>query len=132
MNPHLERLARRVVNDPTFVAAALHCYAESEELDVEELAKHLGCPPAALPQVYLCQMPRAEAPQFWQDVQEIAGRFALNADGLAEAVRHGQSVLRMRGREAAGTSQPPAALLAARRRQPEPPAAPPASGGGAP
>jgi hypothetical protein len=119
MNPHLERLAKRVEDDPAFLAAALKQYADSEELNPAGLAGRLGCPARILPQIYLCLMPRTNAPHFRQDIEQIASRFALDADVLAEAVRHGQSVIHMR--QPAAEAGRPASLVAARRRQEPPP-----------
>jgi len=117
MNPHLDRLAARVTTDPHFLAAALTEFAASEGLARSALAARLGCPPATLPLLYLCRMPRAEAPYFWQDVERIATHFSLPAESLAEAVRRGQSLLQVRGLQV--QADPAGWLLAARDRKAE-------------
>jgi hypothetical protein len=124
MNPHLEHLARRLTNDPLFLAAILADYAGSEQLDDNGLAARLGCPVPVLTNLRLCRTPRPEAPLFWQDVEQIAARFAVDAKVLAEMVRRGESLHHLRraagGAAAAGTGF----LLAARDGAPpgeEPP-----------
>jgi hypothetical protein len=106
----LDRLARRVLNDPFFLAAALTAFAESEGLDDAGLAARLGCELSVLTNLRLCRMPCPEAPQFWQDVEQIAERFGVDAETLAEMVRRGQGLRRFR-EAAQGT------LWAARDRQ---------------
>jgi hypothetical protein len=100
MSEHLERLARRVASDPFFLASALTRYAEREELDDAALAAMLGCTMPILTRLRLCRVPRPEAPFFWQDVERIAGRFALDPLTLAEIVRRGQALLTLQ--QAAG------------------------------
>src|SRR5262249_41162891 len=96
MNLYLERLARRVVDDPSFLASALAGYARSEGLDDAGLAARLGCAVPMLAALRLCRMPRPEAPFFWQDVERIAARLAMSPELLAEAVRRGQSLAQWR------------------------------------
>jgi hypothetical protein len=122
MSHHLERLARRVQNDPFFLASALAAYARSEGLDDPALAAKLGCTAVELTALRLCRMPRAEAPFFWQDVEQIARRFSVAAEVLAEVARRGQSLFHLR-EDARGQDQEPGFLLAARddAREPEPP-----------
>ncbi len=105
----LDRLARRVRDDPFFLAAALTAFAETERLDDVGLATRLGCALPVLTNLRLCRMPCPEAPRFWQDIRRIAERFGVDAQALAEMVRRGQSLLRFR--EAA-----PGTLWAARDR----------------
>jgi hypothetical protein len=118
MNLHLQRLAKRVTGDPMFLAAALHPFAKSEGLNDGSLAARLGCSVEVLPQLHLCLMPRPEAPHFWQDIEQIATRFALKPEHLARVVRRGQSLLRLQ--ETRPGIGPAGSLLAARDR-PVPP-----------
>jgi hypothetical protein len=113
MNPSLEHLARRVADAPDFLACALAEYVRSEKLDDAGLAARLACPVEALTHLRLCRMPRTEAPQFWQDVEQIARRFAVDPDALAEITRLGQSLWHLR-HPAGGGSQGQRFLLAAR------------------
>lgn len=92
-----ERLARRARRDPHFLAFALAEYAAAEELDDATLAGRLGCTADGLFGARLCPAPRADAEGFAADVTRIAGRFGLDRDRLAEAAKHGQVVLLMRG-----------------------------------
>jgi hypothetical protein len=68
-----------------------------------------------LTQLRLCRMPRFDQPFFWEDVEKIAGRFAVEAESLAEIVRHGQGLRRLR---TAGAPSPQGGLMAARDRPP--------------
>lgn len=112
MNRHLEHLANRVSDDPMFLASALEAYGRSEGIDDGTLAKKLGCPKDVLPLLRLCRIPRAEAPEFFQDVARIAEHFKVNADVLAEVVRRGQVLMKMRG-----STTSTGALLAARDKK---------------
>src|SRR4051794_35430441 len=105
MSPPLERLARKVQDDPCFLAAALAIYARQEGLEDTALAAKLGCGVADLTGLRLCRMPRPKAPFFWQDVEQIVKRFPVEAEALAEMVRRGQSVLHWREAAAACSSE---------------------------
>jgi hypothetical protein len=122
MNPYLAHLAQRVATAPDFLACALAEFARSEGLEDTTLAARLGCPAETLTHLRLCRMPRGQAPLFWQDVEAIARRFAVDATVLAEIVRRGQSLARMRQAEG-GPKQQPGFLWAARddSRPHEPP-----------
>src|SRR5262245_57442928 len=112
MSQPLERLARRVMSDPFFLAAPLACFAQSERLDDRALAERLGCDVSALTALRLCRSPDPRPPGFWTDIEVIAGRFGVNADALAEAVRLGQNLLQMQR-----AAEVPGRLLAARDRE---------------
>src|SRR6266404_986611 len=109
MSQHLEHLARRVMDDPFFLAAPLAGFAQCEGLDDPALAARLGCDVAALTAMRLCRSPDPKPAVFWKDVQSIAIRCGANADALAEAVRFGQSLIQMRR-----VAQTPGHLMAAR------------------
>ena len=97
MADRLDVLARRVQIDPNFLAAALADYARSERLDENGLAAALGCPPEQLSPLRLCRRPRAEpAAQFRRDVEQIAARFGVRAEVLAEAVRRSDALIALR------------------------------------
>lgn len=116
MSRHLDQLAKRLEDDPLFLACALAAFARSEELDDAGLAARLGCPAAALTHLRLCKAPRAEAPRFGQDVRQIAERHGIDANVLAEAARRGLCLLEMRGGRAAADT---GSLMAARDREDE-------------
>lgn len=112
MNPYLTHLAQRVADAPDFLAYALAEYARSERLEDAGLAARLNCPVETLIHLRLCRMPRAQAPLFWRDVEQIAQRFAVSAEVVAEVARRGQSLFHLRA--AAGQKDEPNFLLAAR------------------
>lgn len=113
MNPPWVHLSRRVAEAPDFLAYALAEYARSERLEDAGLAERLGCAEETLPHLRLCRMPRAAAPWFWQDVEQIAQRFSVNAEVLAEIARRGQSLFQLRA-ASTGPKEEPNFLLAAR------------------
>jgi hypothetical protein len=114
MSTPLERLARRVETDSFFLAAPLARFAESRRLDDPALAAHLGCDPAALPQLRLCRNPDPLPPSYWRDVERIADCFRLDADRLAEVVRLGQALLLARPPDEVPADPAPGYLMAAR------------------
>jgi hypothetical protein len=98
----LEALARRVENDPFFLAGLLADYAGSENLDDVGLAAALGCEPEALTAIRLCRAPRPDRDGFRQDVDQIAARFGLDADRLTAVVRRGEALRRLRSAAPSG------------------------------
>ena len=96
MNKSLNALARRVEGDPFFLAGLLADYADSESIDEAGLAAALGCDPEALTAIRLCRAPRPDRFGFREDVDQIAGRFGLDADRLAAVVRRGEAIRRLR------------------------------------
>jgi len=121
MSAHLDDFARRLSADPYFLAAALDCYAASVQLDEAAVAAKLGCSLEILTDLRLCRMPRTKQPHFRQDVDAIAGRFGIDALVLAEVVRHGHGILKLRSADS-----PHGGLMAARDREngaPDSPAA---------
>ncbi len=96
MSEHVERLARRVQGDDFFLAAPLALYATNQQLDDTALAARLGCDAAALTHLRLCRNPDPQPPHFWKDVERIAEHFRINADRLAEIVRFGQGLMKLR------------------------------------
>ncbi len=119
MSTALEHLAARLTSDPLFLASALAEYARSEQLDDEALARALGCTRSDLTRLQLCGVPRADAEQFRADIATIAARFGIECDTLAAMVRRGQSLARLRSKQAEAAE--PGFLLAARDDAREPP-----------
>jgi hypothetical protein len=118
MADSLQALAARAEGEPFFLGSVLAAYARSERLDDAGLAAALGCRGEDLAMIRLCRAPRAEPPEFWEDVQAIAARFGTDPERLAAVVKHGRVVLRLQAARPADG----AGLLAARDREPEPPA----------
>jgi hypothetical protein len=119
MSAHLDRLARRVESDPFFLAAPLARYAASNRLDEDALAERLGCDRASLTHLRLCRSPEPMPPQFFKDVQQIAARFALDPDRLAEIVRFGQALLAVSPPASEVLDDAPGYLMAARDEESE-------------
>ena len=114
MATNLENLARRLEDDPFFLACPLTLYATSEGLNAESLASRMRCSKENFTLVCLCRAPAGEAESFQDDIDRIATKFSVDADLLAEAIRRGQAIFRMKqNTESAGT------LLAATRWQQE-------------
>jgi hypothetical protein len=116
----LEALAARAEREPFFLASLLAAYARSEGLDDAGLAAALGCRTEDLVMVRLCRAPRTEPSEFWEDVECVAGRFGLDAERLAEAVKRGRVLERLRAAQTPEEGH----LRAARDREPEPPEEP--------
>ena len=92
MDTHLENLARRVEDDPFFLASALKRFARSEDLNDQDLAGKLNCAVQNLALVRLCRAPLPEDNSFREDIERVAAKFSLNADVLTEAIRRGQAI----------------------------------------
>jgi hypothetical protein len=90
MNDPLNNLAARAEGDPFFLGHVLAAFARGERLDTAGLTAALGCRAEDLARVRLCRVPRLEPPGFWQDVTQIAERFGLDAERLAEIVKRGR------------------------------------------
>jgi hypothetical protein len=109
----LEYLAGRASERPFYLGSTLALFAESEQFDDSGLCRFLSCPVGTLPLLRLCRTPDEAPTDFRRDVQKIAERFGVNTDALAEAVRRGQALRRLR-KTSGGT------LLAARDAEGEP------------
>ena len=105
----LERLAQLAQGRPNLLAGALMLYKEQEGLDDEQLAALLGCKPAALSRLALCERPRP-APHFREDVERIATYIHADLMQLAMLIRAAESREALSKRP--GEDSP--ALLAAR------------------
>ncbi|HJZ59223.1 MAG TPA: hypothetical protein VKE74_30035 [Gemmataceae bacterium] len=119
MSEALDHLANRVAADPFFLAFPLAEYARSERLDDSALAAALGCRVEDLTLLRLCRMPRDDPAGFRADTAAIAERFGIAPAKLADAVRRGQGLARLRA--AAPATAETGFLLAARDDEPKPP-----------
>jgi hypothetical protein len=111
MSDRVEALARRVEDDPDFLASALAAYARAEGLSDVELAKRLGCLLTRLSAIRLCRTPRSAAGQFQQDVDRIAAAFQIDSAVIADAVRLSEAL-----RALGATDERGGYLMAARDR----------------
>jgi hypothetical protein len=119
MSDSLDALARRAEGEPFFLASVLAAYARSEGLpDDAGLAAALGCRVGDLAMLRLCRAPRTEPDAFWEDVRSIAGRFGMEPERLAEAVKRGRVVRSFQAARPASGGP----LIAARDREDEAPA----------
>ncbi len=103
MSDRLQALARRVRDDPFFLASALSEYASSENLDEPGLAGMLGCGTEQLPELALCRRPHLES--FGRDIERITERFSLHPLALAEVVRRADALAAWRDGAGAGWLQ---------------------------
>ena len=119
MTRRISVLARRLADEPDFLAAALADYARSQQLDDAALAAYLGCPMDQLDRLRLCLRPRPD--RFLADIDEIATDFGIDPDALIDVVRFSDALARMRRTPAMSESS--SLLMAARDRHSELPAA---------
>jgi hypothetical protein len=85
-----QQLAQTLENDTEYLAHLFSVIRTVEGLDDRGLANALGSPLERVPRIALCRTPRDD--MFKEDVDEIANHFALDADRLAQLVRHGQTL----------------------------------------
>ena len=111
MSESLENLAKRLEDDPFFLACALRLYAVSDDISESQLAAALGCSVEGLTYMKLCRMPAGEPKAFQADVERIATKFGVRADALAVIARRGEVLLKLRSAESTS-----AAFMAARDR----------------
>lgn len=83
----LKKAARLAGKDPYYLGGILETYQRREGLNLEDLARYLGCVPDLLPRLALCRRPDASALRFRAEVETIAERFGLKAENLAQVVR---------------------------------------------
>jgi hypothetical protein len=91
----LAALAARAAHEPFFLASLLTAYAHSEGLDDSGLAAALDCPVGELTMIRLCRAPRTEPDEFWEDVHQVASRFGILPERLADVVQRGRVVVRL-------------------------------------
>lgn len=115
MNDPVEALARKVRDDPFFLAPVLEAYAADEENSDRRLLTDLDCGPSELTMLRLCRMPRAELAGFREDLARIADRFGIDLARLTHVVRRGDALMRMQSSSGRG------GLMAARDIEDEQP-----------
>jgi len=118
-------LARRLCNDPRYMAYVLAAYKAQEKLTDEELELELGMLPLLTIRLSLCKRPDAMSPDFAAHVREIADLTLLNEEKLAHILRQVDTVEKLAGRPSSllspevAASHLQAGLLAAARDRDE-------------
>lgn len=88
----MSSLARRLRDNPNFMARVLAGYQEQERLGDDALAEHLHTTPTALARLALCKRPDSSSPQFADQVRQIATYTNIDAAQLANMVRQVDSL----------------------------------------
>jgi hypothetical protein len=83
----LTALARRLRDDPRYMAHVLAVYQQAERLDDAALANSLGAAPEMLLRLALCRRPEAHAPDFAGQVRTLADYTLLDETQLARVIR---------------------------------------------
>jgi hypothetical protein len=125
MSP-LSGLALKLQRDPRFMAYVLAAYQRQEGLSDEGLAEALGTLPELITRLALCRRPVALAPQFAEQVRELADYTLTDEVRLAGILRQVDGLERLAARAATtleGEAQvglsPSGVLAAARDREEE-------------
>lgn len=110
-NPPLNRLAQQARTHDSLLASLLYTYQGMEGLSDSALAAYLQCDQTSLPRLALCRRPRP-APQFRQDVEQIARFAGVNPLQLMRLIRAAES------HQALHQTTASSMLLAARDHEP--------------
>jgi hypothetical protein len=86
----LKTAARRSVEHAWMLGHVFEKYRQFENKSPEELATQLGCSLETLAWLSLCRRPDEE--RFAEDLSVIAERFNVDPNGLAEIIRHVESL----------------------------------------
>jgi hypothetical protein len=117
----MSALARRLRNDPRYIAYALAAYQSQEKLTDEELGLELGMLPLLVIRLSLCKRPDPMSPDFADQVREIADFTVMDEEKLAHVLRQVDAVEKLAGRATSlsvpeeESRHPLAGLLAAAR-----------------
>ncbi|MGH9843057.1 MAG: hypothetical protein ACREEM_30325 [Blastocatellia bacterium] len=98
----LKALAARLGDDSRFMAHALDAYQRHAHLDDAEMARELGAAPEMLLRLALCRRPASDAPDFAEQVRELADYTLIDETRLIAVIREVDSL--------AGFALPPAGL----------------------
>ncbi len=96
MNP-FSSLALKLQRNPRFMAYVLAAYQRQESLSDEELAEALGAMPELIVRLALCRRPSVSAPQFAEQVRELADYTLIDEAQLASIVRQVDGLERLAG-----------------------------------
>jgi hypothetical protein len=117
VNEQLQGLARRLQDDPDFMAYVLVSYQEQERLSDDALAEYLSTTQAMLSRLALCRRPASNSPQFADEIRQIADYTNIDATHLANMVRQVSSLEKLAERPVGSRSQ---AEVASRKMQLQP------------
>lgn len=85
--PDLRWLAGRVSEHPDFMGWVLREYQKAHRYNDVEMARILGCTPAALVRLALCGRPGREGGDYMERVRRIALHVGCNQDQLARVLQ---------------------------------------------
>ena len=103
-NELLVSFARRLQQEPDFMAHILRVYLEQEHIGEDQLAAQLGIDGGSLNRLRTCRAPRAAPEHFGADVQRIAQFTGADVTTLARVIRTATAVA---GLQKAPVSQQP-------------------------
>ena len=110
----LKTAARRSAEHAWTLGHVFEQYRQFESKSPEELAMRLGCSLETLAWLALCRRPDEE--RFAEDLSVIAERFNVDPNGLAEVIRHVESLGVLSARQQDGNVSGMPNLLAAHDR----------------
>jgi hypothetical protein len=85
-------LAMELENDSTFMSHVLAQYCQIEGLDKDELASELGIPLFLFARLALCKRPDTDAPNFINEISEIADYVPMDDLSLVQICREVDSL----------------------------------------
>jgi hypothetical protein len=107
-------LAERAAHNESYLAWAIHAFAESEDLPIDSVIARLGVAEPDAADFLICLKPAGD--QFGAMVQTIVSRFNLDPDVLLIVLRHVEVVDTFRTSSTGASGSDSGALLAARMR----------------
>src|SRR5947207_3141109 len=96
----LAALARRLRNDPRYMAYVLAVYQRQEDLMDDELIQELGTLPTLVVRLAICKRPDSSSSQFAEQVRELADYTLSDATQLASILRQVDAIEKLAGRPA--------------------------------
>lgn len=86
----MKKISFMASQDPFYLGWHLARYSEIKGMSMGEVGRELGCLPETINSIALCRAPRAEPPDFQNDIERVADRFQIRADRLMGIVRYAQ------------------------------------------
>jgi hypothetical protein len=114
-----EELTRKAANFDYFLAKVFVRYQKLEGLTPSDLARMLGCTVETFNRIALCRRPNSEnANEFKSEVGEIASRFSIDPDKLANIIRYVDTMdCLINSQHSMVSGQKPGMLLTARDQE---------------